>query len=141
MPRHNRFLRLRLIPVLPLIASAGVGVTASASPGASGCVVQITHFAFEPTTAPEGAPVVLRLALRNCTGHSQSVTLTQFGTEPPGCPIIDPIARTVTIKGAGSYRSRSPMTAPPCKGTEQMTVRVSQGGNQLATATADLMAT
>ena len=103
--------------------------------------MQITRFAFQPSTAPEGAPVVLRLALHNCTGRSQTVTLTQFGTEPLGCPVIDPIAKTVTIKGNGSFRSRAPMTAPPCKGTEQMTVRVSQGGKQLATATADLMAT
>jgi len=141
MPRQPRHLRLLLIPVLPLMASVGLGVTASANPGASGCVVRIARFAFQPSTAAEGAPVVLHLAVHNCTGHSQTVTLTQFGTEPLGCPVIDPIARTVTIKGNQSYRSRSPMTAAPCKGTEQMTLQVSQRGTQLARQTADLIVT
>ncbi|MBV9413145.1 MAG: hypothetical protein JO148_16255 [Acidimicrobiia bacterium] len=122
--------------VVPLKADRAFGMGAGA-----GCGVSITRFAFTPSTATEGSPVVLRLAVRNCTKQAQTVTLTRFGTEPPGCPVIDPIARSVTIAARSTYTQRTRMTAGPCVGTEQFTERVSRGSTQLAEATADLSVT
>ena len=135
----GRCLRVALILLIPLVAALGSAASVSAT--RRGCVVAINQFAFHPSIAQEGEAVVLRLVLTNCTSQVQTVTLTQFGTEPPGCPVIDPRARSVTIKPNRTYRSNSHMTAPPCAGTEQMTVRISQNGKQLATQTAYLTVT
>ncbi|MBV8161901.1 MAG: hypothetical protein JO265_13335 [Acidimicrobiia bacterium] len=127
------------VPSLPW-ATAGGSAAAVVPPPA--CVVTITRFAFRPSTAPENAAVTLRLEVQNCTPQPQRLGLTRFGTEPPGCPVIDPITKTVTIRAHSTYRERTPMTAPPCVGTEQITERVSdQTGKQLAQATADLTVT
>jgi hypothetical protein len=132
-------MRVVLVLVLPLVAA--LGTEASASAARQGCVVAINQFAFHPSTAAKGEAVVLRLVLTNCTSQVQTVTLTEFGTEPPGCPVIDPLARSVTIKGSDTYRSNSHMTAAPCAGAEQFTLRVSKNGKQLASQTAHLTVT
>jgi hypothetical protein len=135
----GRCVRVVLILMLPMVAALGTGASASAA--RRGCVVAINQFAFHPSTAAEGEAVVLRLVLTNCTSQVQTVTLTQFGTEPPGCPVIDPLARSVTIKAHGAYRSNGHLTAPPCAGTEAITLRVSKNGKQLASQTAHLTVT
>jgi hypothetical protein len=119
-----------------------VGAAASATTTPSGCVVRLTRFAFRPSTAPEGSRVVLGLSLVNCTGKTETLRLTQFGTQPPGCPVIDPLTKTIAVKAHQTYRAHTVMTAPPCAGTEQITLQVSrENGKQLASATADLTVT
>ena len=131
---------LALVAVLALACAGGGGATAVVQPSA--CVVTISRFAFRPSTAPEGSPVTLRMTVQNCTSQPQRVGLTRFGTEPPGCPVIDPITRTVTINPQSAYSERSPMTASPCRGTEQFTERVTDhNGTLLAQATAVLTVT
>ena len=124
-----------------LSAVAGFQAPAEGAVQRASCVVRITRFSFSPATAPEGSAVTLGLAVRNCTSRTETVALTRFGTEPAGCPIIDPLTKTVTIKARSVYTERTPMIAPLCAGTEHMTERITQGGSQFAQATATLTVT
>jgi uncharacterized protein YfaS (alpha-2-macroglobulin family) len=130
--------------VLALVAGSAPWASGSAAAASrqAACVAKITRFEFRPSTAAEGSAVVLRLAVQNCTGRTQHLALTRFATEPPGCPVIDPLRKAVTIKPRSTYRERTPMTAPPCAGTMQITERVTDtSGKQLSGATAVLTVT
>ena len=124
-------------------ASFAWSSTAPPTPTAGpGCVVKIASFVFKPDTAVAGDHVTLKLRLRNCTAEQQDVTVTQYGLQPPGCAVMDPVSRPVSIDAGGVYRSRSRMIAPSCTGTESMTVNIAgASGTQLATSTAKLTVT
>jgi len=134
-------MRARLALVLATCCVLGWQGQAEAAPQASRCTATITRFAFSPATAAEGSNVTLALQVQNCTRRTQNLALTRFGTEPPGCPVIDPITTGVAIKPHATYTQSTPMTAPPCKGTERISEHVSKAGILLAQAEADLQIT
>jgi hypothetical protein len=132
--------------VVSLLAVGGVsGASAAQIPPpvarstVTACVVRIAEYAFTPASVAEGDHTVLKLRARNCTNIEQDVTVTQYGLQPPGCAVLDPVARPVSIAPGGAYRLRSRMTAPSCPGTESMTVNITGASATLwATATANL---
>jgi len=128
--------------VVALVFAAGAVHPPGARGSAAGCLVRISRFAFRPSTVAEGDPTTLRLSIRNCTDGRLRVTLTQFGTEPPPCPVLDPVSSTVTLHPEGRYRRRTAMTAPPCPGIEKITLRVTgPKGRKLDERTARLRVT
>jgi hypothetical protein len=130
-----------LVTILVGVAMSSSGMARAAGRG-SHCVVRIAQYRFHPATVTEGQHTVLRTVVRNCTDDALTVTLTQFGTEPSPCPVIDPVSRSVTLSPVGTYSNDAPMTAPPCAGDERMTVRVTgPAGHQLAERTAHLTVT
>jgi hypothetical protein len=101
--------------------------------------VAITDFSFHPDVVPPGAPTTLNLAARNCTGTTLKTTLTQYGHEPPGCPVIDPIAMPVVFAPHGIFARSTSLIAPRCMGVEEMTATFTDAqGHLLAKATARL---
>jgi hypothetical protein len=125
---------------------AGVGATSTVTAAADGlgthCIVRIDRFAFRPDTVPEGGQTVLGTVVENCTDDAITVTLTQFGTEPSPCPVIDPVSRSVTLSPVGTFAMRTAITGPSCAGIEYMTLRVTgPGGQRLAEHTAHLTVT
>ncbi|MBV8386289.1 MAG: hypothetical protein JOZ68_08600 [Acidimicrobiia bacterium] len=137
-------MRTRLVLALTVAvvgASLYGGHSNATAAAASRCIARITQFAFSPSTAPEGSNVTLSLQVQNCSRRSQTLTLTRFGTEPRGCPVIDPITKGVTIKARSTYTESTPMTAPPCEGTERISERVSKAGILLEQSEADLQVT
>ena len=85
--------------------------------------------------------MTLDLEVQNCSRRTQTLTLTRFGTEPRGCPVIDPITKGVRLKPRATYRESTPLTAPPCEGTERMSERVSKASILLEQSEADLQVT
>jgi hypothetical protein len=142
---NPNFLRrsLGLAVAATLLALGSGSVAWSATPrAASGCTVRIARYSFSPDSATEGERIVLRLRIRNCTDTEQDVTVTQYGLQPPGCAVLDPVSRPAAIAAGGVYRSRSRMIAPTCTGVETMTVNITGAtGTPLATATAKLTVT
>jgi hypothetical protein len=99
----------------------------------------MTDFSFVPNIVPPGGQTTLNLAARNCTGMTLKTTLTQYGHEPPGCPVIDPVATPVVFAPHGLFARSTPLTAPRCQGVEEMTVTLTDAqGYLLAKATAQL---
>lgn len=141
---HARFLLVGA--AVCLLAVGGMSAASAApipppvaGPAVTACVVRIAEYAFTPATVAEGDRTVLKLRARNCTNVEQDVTVTQYGLQPPGCAVLDPVARPVAIAPGGVYRSRSKMTAPSCSGTESMTVNITgESATLWATATAKL---
>ena len=134
-------MRVLLAVLLAACCVLGWQGRAAAAPARSRCIAKITRFAFSPATATEGSNVTLLLQVQNCTRRTQILTLARSGTEPPGCPVIDPITKGVTIKARSTYTESTPMTAPPCKGTERISERVSKAGILLEQSEADLQVT
>src|SRR5436190_13879284 len=120
---NMRTLRLGLLASTLCVVLVGGGASVAWSAPAPlapkagpACVVKIASFMFKPDTAAEGDHVTLKLRLKNCTAEQQDVTVTQYGLQPPGCPVMDPVSRPVAIEAGGTYRSRSRMIAPSCTG-------------------------
>lgn len=134
-------MRAPLAVVLAACCLFGWQGHAAAAPAGSRCIARITRFAFSPSTAPAGSNVTLDLEVQNCSRRTQTLTLTRFGAEPRGCPVIDPITKGVRLKPRATYRESTPMTAPPCKGTERMSERVSKASILLEQSEADLQVT
>src|SRR6266536_1139629 len=103
--------------VLALVIS-GVGASTTGTAGAkrlgTHCIVRIDRFAFRPATVLEGGRTVLGTEVENCTDDAITVTLTQFGTEPSPCPVIDPVSQSVTLSPVGTFARRTATTAPSC---------------------------
>lgn len=132
---------LPAIALVLLVAGVGVGVRAPAIAGASpACVVTISRFAFNPNHVSEGDTTSLHILVKNCTDQQQNVTLTRSGTQPPGCPAIDPIGEPLSIAPHGTYAPPPEMLiAPPCAGVETRTATISgPDGGVLSTRTARL---
>jgi hypothetical protein len=124
---------------LPVV---GTTLASPAQAQPSGCVVQITGFAFHPATVAEGGATTLTLTARNCTRQTRHTTLTQYGTEPPGCPVLDPVATPLTFRPRQSRVRNQMFVAPPCAGTEHIIVAITDSaGTLLAKRTAQLVVT
>jgi hypothetical protein len=118
------------------------GPVVRAAPSSGACIVRISTFEFDPSTAPSGSTTTLRTVVRNCTDVARHVTLTQYGTEPEGCPVLDPVPRRADIPPGGRMRSSSQWIAPDCAGRMRITLRVNgSGGAELDSATAVLRVT
>jgi hypothetical protein len=104
------------------------------------CVVKIVDYVFHPPqVVVNGGTTVLALEVANCTQQAQQVAITESGAEPPGCPVLDPVARHVTIAAGAAYRHSLRMSDPSCTGLEHMSASVTGAtGSVLASRSAYL---
>lgn len=150
--------RLGHVPKLLNLAVAGLCVAAGLvldAPGATAATtsctgtVQISAVSFSPPVISAGQTSTVTLVAQNCTDQSVRTTvqyqftwLSPSGTSlPPGCPVNDPVAESVTFAPGATYTSsRFGVTAfPGCTATgERVTVSIFGNGATLATRTADL---
>lgn len=129
--------------------------TATAAPAATTTctgVIQITQLAFGSATVTRGQTATAHLVARNCTAQTVGTTLiwsgrfigSAPGTIPPGCPVIDPIAKQVTFAPHGKDTdSLGYLVFPGCTATALTTTTTfdGSGGTILATATAEVAIT
>jgi hypothetical protein len=119
-------------------ASAAVAVPHPASPLActsSAATLQVNSFSFVPSKASPGDDSAAVLVASNCT----ELALTT-GTTASACPAIDPLTQSVTY-AAEQQRSTSTTYLVPvgCNASAlKITVTITSGGTQLATASAVL---
>jgi hypothetical protein len=102
--------------------------------------VKIVDLAFHPPqVVVASGTTTLELEITDCTEQSQQIAITESGAEPPGCPVIDPIAWQVTIAAGAIYRHSLAIAAPSCTGLEHVLASVSSGtGTVLASRSAYL---
>lgn len=144
-------MRRMLAVVATLAVAAGVLVLGSAiTATAATCsgTVQIDSFAFNPPVVNAGQSSTLTLVAENCTGQQLQTTDIWSGryvgpdgtTIPPGCPVIDPIAPSLTLPPNGQgTASQSYVTFAMCPAVAlKSTVTISSGGVTLASQTATL---
>jgi hypothetical protein len=127
-PTGRRHLLAAAAVAVVAVAASFQTAAAASSPTPPSCVVKITTFRFVPSTAPEGAATTLETSLRNCTGQARHVSAMQYGQEPPGCPVLDPISRPVDLQPHQRVSSTSDWTAPACAGRMTMYLRVNGSG-------------
>ena len=142
----NRGSRIRrrhlLAAAVAVVAVAPSFQSAAAAPTPASCAVKITTFRFDPAVAAEGSATTLETSLRNCTGHVRHVSAMQYGQEPPGCPVLDPISRPVDLQPHQRVSWTSDWTAPSCAGRMTLYLRVNgSGGATLDAARAVLRVT
>jgi hypothetical protein len=159
-PQETAVLRKVLTAATVLIAPAALlaglpGSAAAASAGSGGTVppactgvIQIQKFAFDPAAVAAGGSSTATLVARNCTAQTQDTTETWFGsfvdaagTLPPGCPVIDPLAKPADFAPNGEVTaSVGYLVFSGCEATElQITVRItSSAGVLLTQGVADL---
>jgi hypothetical protein len=132
------------VAVLALLAAGSLGGGAAhAASGAADadCVVRISTYRVDSTIQSDW-DTVLRTVVRNCTGQSRHVTLIQYGTEPEGCPVLDPISREVDIPPTGSWSHSEDVRAPACPGRMRMYLHVyGRRGTELDHATTSFRVT
>jgi hypothetical protein len=136
---HRRAASAVVLVALAVLLAPGAA-TAASSAGA--CVVRVGTYRFDPASAPEGSSTTLRTTVVNCTGVARHVSLTQYGTEPSGCPVLDPVSRRLDLAPHQRVSSDSRWTAPSCAGKLRLHLRVTgSGGSELDHATAVLRVT
>ena len=136
---------------LPLAATGTANAAATpARPGPATCTgtIQIRQFAFSPATVAAGQSSTAGLVARNCTGKTQKVTETWFGSFsgsapgiPPGCAAIDPFPQQVSFPARGQVSNGVTYTVfPTCQATAlTVTVEItSSTGTLLAEQSATL---
>jgi hypothetical protein len=90
-----------------------------------GCAVRITTFAFHPSHVQAGGQTSIQLTVFNCSRRQRAVTLTRYGTEPPLCPVIDPVAVPLLLNPLQKISLNQPnVSAPICTGQEVITARI-----------------
>jgi hypothetical protein len=116
-------------PVLALAALAMMVTPVHSSvpgePRDPGCAVRITTFAFHPSHVQAGGQTSIRLTVFNCSRRQRAVTLTRYGTEPPPCPVIDPVAVPLFLDPLQKLSvDQRNVSAPICTGQEHITARI-----------------
>ncbi|SHL43514.1 hypothetical protein [Actinacidiphila paucisporea] len=141
---------------LATAAAVTAGGPAAAAPPTSGTpcaaassVIRVDGFAFSPPSVPAGGSSAATLTATNCTVRSQTVNETWSGRflsdtstgYPTGCPVYDPLPRTVTFAPrAQVVTTTTYLTFAGCTADRlRVSVSVSQGGVVLASRTADLL--
>lgn len=90
------------------VAATGAGAAAASCTG----TIDITQISFTPTSITPGQSATLNFTAVNCTAQPVTANLVEYGRflspstpngVPPGCPVIDPIAPSVTIPANGTY--------------------------------------
>ncbi|HEY4455919.1 MAG TPA: hypothetical protein VGN81_16525 [Pseudonocardiaceae bacterium] len=151
MHRRSLLASVTIASVALLTAPSGV---AAASPNQShhSCtgIVQITRFAFNPSSVSPGDSSTANLSARNCTSASQQTTATWFGRFigastgiPTGCPVLDPLPQPATFAPYGTFHSSVGYLVPAsCTASQlQITVQIQQSGTVLAQQSTNLAIT
>jgi len=129
-------------------AVSGAGPATAAGPAPAACTgtVQITSLAIAPLVVAPGQLATATLTAQNCTDQPVTASATWVGRfvgatlPPPGCPVIDPIARPADFAAGGTItQSTGYLVFAGCTATDlQVTVRITAGGVLLAQQTADV---
>lgn len=112
-----------------LTATIGSRTANAATPDqlcATSDVIEIQHFAFNPSVIPRGGASAAILTAVNCTDHSLSATETWVGyfagPNGPigsGCPVLVPLVESVAVSPNGTFTSSIPYTVPAsCPATQ-----------------------
>lgn len=133
------------------LAAGTASAAASATPAvcSTSSVIVIDGFVFNPATVARGQSSAATLAAHNCTGQTQVVSETWYGRYlsatgtglPAGCPVIDPLERSVTfgphaaVTSSTTYSTFAGCTASALQVTVSLT---SSSGAALGSATATL---
>lgn len=121
-----------------LFGSLSTAATADAATPTCAGVLQITHLTFGSATVAPGQTATARLRARNCTAQAVTTTLvwsgrylgSSTGAIPPGCPVIDPIAKQVTFAPYGQDSdSLGYLILPGCTATALQTTTTFDGPN------------
>jgi hypothetical protein len=154
MPRLTRTAAATMLATV-LLGSVSTTATAAtahvATPRCAGAI-QITHLAFDSATVAPGQSATAQLRARNCTARTLTATLvwsgrypgSSTGAVPPGCPVIDPIAKQVTSTPHGNDTdSLGYLILPSCTATALQTTTTFEGpnGTVLAQASAQVAIT
>ena len=129
-------------------ASPSVVSPADSCSGPIGIGIKIDSFAFQPAVVRPGMSANAVLAATNCTTVPRTVnetwtgrfsTLTGTGL-PEGCPVIDPLVRTVNFAPNAQVTTTTGYLVPAGCTADRLTVTVtmSQNGVQLAQQSAVL---
>jgi hypothetical protein len=136
MFRKSLLTGLMIIAVGGLAATATASESAAAATPATACavstVIEITHFAFNPTSVFPGQSSTATLTARNCTNVSQQTSETWSGRFvsatgtglPKGCPVIDPIALSVDFAPLGTNSTSVGYLVPQSCTATQLIVTV-----------------
>lgn len=138
---------LALLPILsptPSFAAGSAPVSVACSVSAT---IEITHFAFKPSTVVAGDTATVYLVAQNCTNRSQSTSVTwlaqyiDMSANPVAtdCPVIDPYSKMADFKPFGTFKAKSSYLIPAdCLATAlQVTARISGAGKVLAQRSAE----
>jgi hypothetical protein len=134
------------------VSTTATAATADAAAPICAGVLQITHLAFGSATVAPGQTVIAQLRARNCTAQTVTTTLvwsgrylgSSTGAIPPGCPVIDPVAKQVTFAPyGGDIDNLSYLILPGCTATALQTTTTFDGpaGTVLAQASAQVAIT
>lgn len=151
----------RLFACLTAAAAAGAAVlvagggqamaagTLSPTPCATATEIRIDGLAFNPPQVFPGKSSTATLTATNCTAASQTVAEQWSGTWlsatssgiPSGCPVIDPLLRSVVFAPHQQVATSTTYTVPAgCTADAlRVTVRLTQGGTLLGQRSADLI--
>jgi hypothetical protein len=100
-----------MLPAGAILATGSANAaTTTPTCASSSSVIAIEYFAFSPPSVPVGEPSTLTLVAQNCTNQTlqgDTIWYGRFtwpgGGLPPGCPVIDPIARPYSMAPGGVY--------------------------------------
>jgi hypothetical protein len=138
------------------LAASGPAAAAAVHP-ATGCTstaavpVEVDGFAFSPPEVVSGGSSTADLVTTNCTDATLATTeewtaqwlpLTASGPIPAGCPVVDPLVRSVTYGPGQELAENTGYTVPAgCEAAElAVTVYISvTAGSAQETATAHLV--
>jgi hypothetical protein len=141
-------LAVAALAAAPATATAAAAPSPSPSICTSTAIIQITHFAFFPSSVVPGQISTATVTARNCTNVPQQTTAiwtgrftNASGGLPPGCPVIDPLAMSVDFAPNGTVQSQVGYLVPGCCTATELivTVRFEKGGAVVAQATATLI--
>ena len=130
-------------------AEIAAAATAPTSPAVctSAQIIQITQLAFHPPTVTPGQSSSALLSAANCTNQTQQTSVIWsgrfLGTStgiPPGCPVIDPIALSMSFAPYAQLTASVGYLVPAsCTATDlRVTVQIYKQGALLTQRSADL---
>ncbi|HEV2345382.1 MAG TPA: cellulose binding domain-containing protein [Actinocrinis sp.] len=102
---------LLAVPIFGGTAAAAVGGTSAAAASCTG-TIDITQISMTPASVTPGQGATMNFTAVNCTSQSVTTNLIEYGRflgpgsstgVPQGCPVIDPIAPSVTFAPNGTY--------------------------------------
>jgi hypothetical protein len=120
-----------------------LGSTVSASPAgaitgeACNQPIVVARLAFGPGTVAHGQSSTARLSGRNCTRHPRTIGVAYTGTFSGngaiGCPIIDPLRKTIKVPAASALTDAVRYTVPVACTAKRLTVsaRVTDAAGRL----------
>jgi hypothetical protein len=125
----------------PLAAAAGAAPRVESVACSVSATIEITHFAFKPSTVVAGDAATAYLVAQNCTNKRQKTSTTWIAqwinssvSPGTGCPVIDPFGGSADFKPFGTYKTKVSYDIPAdCTAAGlQVTVKISEGATVLA---------